>query len=133
MEPNYNEQNIESNPKAQPQEICRVCHQPILSQWYYCPNCGTKVHEKPLSVSTKTQISLYIFSAILPLMGFIFVKRWKGMKYAKSNNPKEKQIGQIAWTIIIISTILVMYFAYIETNRAVQNALNGMNMDLGAF
>jgi len=133
MEPNYNGQNIESNPTPQPQETCPVCHQPILPQYYYCPNCGNKVHREPLSTSVKSQISIYLFSAILPVIGFLFVKRWPGIKYAKSKDPKERQIGQIAWTIVIISTILVIYFAYVATNRAVQSALNSMNMDLGAF
>jgi heme/copper-type cytochrome/quinol oxidase subunit 2 len=113
--------------------ICPNCHQPILPTYFFCPNCGAKINEAPLATDTSAQILLYAFSIILPMMGFIFITRWKGNKYAKSEDPKTKLIGQIAWTIIIISTILTIWFVYVEVQNFIQSTLSGINADFGGL
>ena len=111
--------------------LCPVCHQPVLPQYYFCPNCGAKLKEAPLSTMPATQAWIYLFSFILPFIAFIFVTRWPGVKYYKSQDPKAKQIGQIAWGILIISTILVIWLAYLWTQSLIQSSLTGINTDLG--
>jgi len=61
------------------QAICLACHQPILPQYYFCPNCGKKIKEAPLSTTIKTQAWIYAFSIILPMICFIFVTKWPGV------------------------------------------------------
>src|ERR1700679_2412971 len=73
--------------------VCTYCHQPLLPTYYYCPNCGTKVSGGELSTSLFTQAWIYIFSAILPVMGFIMVTKWPAIKYYRSVDPKAKNIG----------------------------------------
>ena len=111
--------------------VCSFCHQPLLPGWYFCPNCGTKVETAPLSTSVSTQIGIYAFSIILPLICFIFVTKWPGTKYAKSADPKAKQIGQIAWVLIVLSTLVTIWLAYIWTQEAIQSSLNSINADMG--
>lgn len=111
--------------------ICSVCHQPILTTYYFCPNCGVKLNIAPLSTSVITQIGIYAFSIILPFICFIFVTKWQGIKYYKSNDPKAKQIGEIAWVLIILSTIAVIWLAYIWTQMAIQSTISSMNTDFG--
>src|ERR1035437_6799385 len=111
--------------------ICPACHQPILPQYYFCPNCGKKLNEAPLSTTTGTQAWIYIVSIILPMICFIFVTRWPGIKYYKSNDPKAKHIGQIAWTLIILSTIVTIVLVYVWTQQMIQSSINSINTYMG--
>ena len=110
--------------------ICPTCHQPILPNYYFCPNCGTKLNSAPLSTTLFAQIRIYAFSFILPFIGFIFVTRWPGVKYFKSTDPKTKQIGQIAWVIIILSTALVIGLVYKWTQNTIQSTIEAINADM---
>ena len=132
MEQNFGEQIIPSYPSSV-SNTCSVCHQPILSQYYFCPNCGAKIKETPLSTTPQTQAFIYAFSIILPMICFIFVTRWPGIKYFKSSDPKAKQIGQIAWTLLIVSTIVVIFLAYVLTQRMIQSSIDSINTDFSAF
>ena len=116
------------------QDVCPTCHQPVLSAYYFCPNCGTKLgREKPLSTTIGTQIGIYAFSIVLPMICFIFVTRWPGVRYFKSKDPKEKQIGQIAWALLILSTIFVIWLAVVWTQDYIQSTVSSINNDLGSF
>ena len=120
MEPNTS--SVASN--------CPTCHQPVLSYYYFCPNCGTKLNQAPLSTTLPAQISLYAFSIILPMICFLFVTRWQGVKYFKSKDPKTKQIGQTAWVLLIISTIFTIWLAVVWTQSYIQSTVNSINSDL---
>ena len=110
--------------------ICQTCHQPILPQYFFCPNCGVKLNTAPLSTTVMTQIGIYLFSIILPLICFIFITRWPGLKYSKSKDEKTKSIGFVAWGLLIISTLLVIWFSYTWTQQAIKNLNDSLNMDL---
>ena len=112
--------------------VCPYCHQPILPAYYFCPNCGTKLSTGELSTTQFTQAWIYLFSAILPLMGFIFITRWPGLKYYRSAEPKAKIVGTIAFGIIIISTIITIWLAYVWTQNEIQATINGLNADTSA-
>lgn len=111
-------------------QICSVCHQPILPSYYFCPNCGTKVNEPPLSTSLAAQAWLYIFSAILPMIAFLTISKWKGLKYFRSQDEKAKKIGIVAFVILIASTILLIYLSYVWTKQLIQSQLDSVNQDL---
>lgn len=111
--------------------ICSFCHQPILPQYYFCPNCGAKINSAPLSTTVGTQAWIYAFSIILPMILFIFVTRWPGVKYFKSSDRKAKLIGQIAWALLIVSTIITIWLVYIWTQQMIQSSINSINVDFG--
>ena len=111
--------------------LCPVCHQPILPQYYFCPNCGTKLNSIPLSTTPGTQAWIYAFSIILPMMCFLFVTRWPGVKYYKSTDPKVKLIGEIAWTLLILSTIITIWLVYVWTQQMIQSSIGSINTDFG--
>jgi hypothetical protein len=52
------------------------------------------------------------------------------VKYFKSNDPKAKRIGEIAWVLLILSTIITIWFAYVLTQEAIQSSVNSINADL---
>ena len=111
--------------------ICLVCHQSLLPQYYYCPNCGTKVNSAPLSTTPLTQTWIYALSIVLPMILFIFVTKWPGIKYFKSSDPKAKRIGEIAWTLIILSTIITIWLGYVWTEQMIQSQISSINADFG--
>jgi len=111
--------------------LCPVCHQPILPTYYFCPNCGTKLHSAPLSTSVATQAWIYAFSIILPFIAYIFVTRWPGIKYVKSEDPKARNIGIAAWVLIILSTVFAIYLTVVWTEDTIQSSINSINADFG--
>ena len=113
--------------------ICTICHQSILPEYYFCPNCGAKINTAPLSTTIQTQTWIYAFSIILPMICFIFVTKWPGMKYFKSSDPKIKRIGQIAWGLLILSTIITIWLVYIWTQQLIQSQINSINTDFGGL
>jgi len=80
-----------------------------------------------------TQAGIYLFSVILPMICFIFVTKWQGVKYFKSKDPKAKQIGEIAWTLIIVSTLLTVWLAYFFTQEAIQATEASINADMSGY
>jgi len=132
MEQNSKEQITSYDIKPMP-AVCSFCHQPILPQYYFCPNCGQKLNLAPLSTTVGTQAWIYAFSIILPMLCFIFIRKWPGVKYVKSSDPKTKQIGYVAWTLLILSTFLTIWLAYVWTQNAIQSSIESINMDFGDF
>jgi DNA-directed RNA polymerase subunit RPC12/RpoP len=117
--------------------VCSTCHQPILPQYYFCPNCGTKVNGKevPLETNTTAQVKIYALSIIQPMVLFLFYTKWHGIKYFKSDDPKAHKIGQIAWALMIISTVVTVWLScisYVAMTKAIESSLNSsMTTDFG--
>ena len=131
MEQSFNETTLSKvNPTI---TLCPVCHQPVPSQYYFCPNCGAKIISAPLSTTTGTQIWIYLFSIILPLICFLFVTRWPGIKYYKSQDKKAHRIGQVAWILLILSTIITVWLAYVWTQQLIQSQIQSINTDFSGM
>ena len=113
--------------------VCQVCHQSLMSSYYYCPNCGTKVGSGALSTSIGAQLWLYVFSIILPMMGFLFITRWQGMKYFRSPDKKTNQIGQVAWALIILSTIVTIWAVVVWTQNYIKQTQNDLNSSMSGY
>jgi hypothetical protein len=111
--------------------LCHTCHQPLKIEYYFCPNCGAKTQETPLPTTPSEQIKLYIYSAVLPWIGFFTIGKWTGLKYLKSKDQKTKQIGIIACIIMAVSLILLCYVGYIEYQAAVQSINSSISSDFG--
>lgn len=127
MEPEQTIPTFAQTPKT---ETCPVCHQPIKPEYFFCPNCGAKLHAPPLSVTPLSQALLYAFSIILPWIVFIFITRWQGIKYLQSEDPTCKKIGAIATALLVLSTILTFWIAYVTLTSMVQSQIAAVNADL---
>jgi len=121
------------HPVAPDALVCPYCHQSVLSSYYYCPNCGSRLNAAPLSTSPGTQAWIYFFSIILPPMCYIFVTRWQGWKYYKSEDPKTKQVGTIAIALLAISTVVTIWLAYTWTQDAIQSSVASINADMSDY
>jgi hypothetical protein len=110
--------------------VCPVCHQPVAETYYFCPNCGAKIHEPPLSTSLFTQAWIYAFSLILPVMCYLFITRWPGIRYLRSKDEDARTVGTIACGLLALSTFATMYYAYVWTEDAIQSQVNQINQDM---
>jgi hypothetical protein len=128
MDPNSPEQ---PTPTSAPL-VCSYCHQPIQPTFYYCPNCGTKLTVAPLSTTPLTQTWIYAFSIVLPFICFLAIGKWPGLKYYRSEDPKTKSIGMTAWILMLLSTVVMCWLAYVWTMDAIQSTMNSINTDLSA-
>ena len=97
------------------QLVCPQCHQPILPEYYFCPNCGKNLKEKEVPVSVWAQVGVYLVSVFLPPLGL-----WPGIKYVMKPNKQAKLVGWIAIGLTIISTIVTLWLTY----GVFQNYLN---------
>jgi hypothetical protein len=114
-------------------QVCPYCHQPILPSYYFCPNCGTKLNAAPLSISPGTQAWIYILSVILPMMLFLYITKWPGLKYYRSKDPQARQIGMIAIVLLALSTVGTIWLTIIWTQDAIQATNASINADLGSY
>jgi len=123
---------MENVPVPAPQTLCPQCHEPVPPAAYYCPNCGKKMSEPPLSTSAGAQAWIYAFSIILPVICFLAVKYWQGIKYARSNDPKAKRIGFIAIVLMAISTVVTFWLAAVWIDQVIQSSANSIG-NLGGY
>jgi len=112
--------------------ICPVCHQPVLPQYYFCPNCGAKLNPVPLSTTRTAQAKLYAHSIILPMLAFFTASKWQGIHYFKSSDPKTKQIGLIACILVTLSTVLLVWYTIVWTQQEIASQVNSINADMSA-
>jgi hypothetical protein len=113
--------------------LCPTCHQAILLEYYFCPNCGTKLRMPPLSASFTTQTKLYMHSIILPLLCFITISKWRAFDYLKSNEKGMRQIGMTACLLLLLSTVAFGWYATVLTRSIVQSQVDSLNGDLGGY
>lgn len=82
---------------------CKFCGFPVSENFYFCPNCGKKLKQPPLSTSIGKQISVYAISIFLPPLGL-----WPALKYIAQKDSKARIIGIVAIVLTIISTIITI-------------------------
>lgn len=110
-------------PPAQPAVplYCPQCHQPVSPMDYFCPNCGKKLSEPGLSTTIGAQVLLYGFSIVLPIICYLAITKWEGIKYARSDDPKAQQMGWIAIALLTISSIVVIWWTTQWINGFIQS------------
>jgi hypothetical protein len=82
--------------------LCPICQYKTQSDWYFCPNCGKELKEKPPVISVFKQIIIYLVSFFLTPLGL----GW-GLKYIRYKDRKTKIIGMISIILTIVSIILM--------------------------
>lgn len=103
--------------------LCPKCQTPNPAVNNYCPSCGQKIREKPLSATLLTQLGLYALSVFLPPLGL-----WPAFKYLRQEDPQLKRIGIIAVILTVLSVIASIYFAAAVVNQ-VNNQVNQQRQD----
>jgi uncharacterized membrane protein YqaE (UPF0057 family) len=75
-----------------------------LTEFYFCPNCGNNLRERPKPISILTQIGLYILAIFLPPLGL-----WPGIKYLAKKGKQAKWVGSITIVLTLISSVIVTW------------------------
>jgi hypothetical protein len=114
-------------------QLCPYCHQPVLPSYYFCPNCGTKLSSPPLSTTVLTQAWIYAFSIILPVICYLAITKWPGVTYYKSQDPKAKAIGTVAWGLLILSTVVTLWLGYVWIENTIQSTTSTINAQLNGL
>jgi hypothetical protein len=109
--------------------LCPQCHLPVKPEYYYCPNCGKNLREAVplLPTDMLSQILLYGFSIVLPIIFYLAITKWQGIKYIRSSDPKAKQMGYIALALLIISSVIFFWWSIVQLQGYVQSSLNDVN------
>lgn len=111
----------------EPTLICHNCQTLYLPEAYFCPNCGKKLRDKPLSTSVAKQIAVYLTSLFLPPFGLI-----PGIKYLKQEDSKSKMIGVLAISITLISLIVSIMIA-VNVASSLNKVVGGQLNPYGGF
>ncbi len=91
---------------------CSACNFPLTETFSFCPNCGKKIKDPPVSISLATQIGIYLLSILLPPLGL-----WPGIKYIVKHDQKAQTIGMIAILLTIVSTIFTLWVTFAAFNQ----------------
>lgn len=61
---------------------------------------------------------------------FLAVTKWPGLKYYRSEDQKAKMIGTVAWVLLVLSTVITCWLAYVWTQEAIQSSEASINADM---
>ena len=105
-------------------QVCKSCHSISPNTYFFCPNCGKKLKEKPLSTSFSKQAILYLISFFLPPFGLP-----QGIKYLRQNGGKQKAIG----ITIILLTIASISISIMIVNSFMSSVSKLYNGDFNSY
>lgn len=107
-------------------QLCSACHFALSETFYFCPNCGKRIKEPPMSAMK--QIGIYALSILLPPLGLV-----PGIRYLLQKDQKVKTIGIVAIILTIISTVITLWFTMTLFNQLNQtmNIQKQQIQDLG--
>jgi hypothetical protein len=73
-----------------------------------------------------SQVLLYGFSIILPIICYLAIGYWKGIKYLESKDAKAKQIGIIALVLLLLSSAITFWIGVVWIQDTVQSAMTSV-------
>ena len=103
------------------QNTCNVCHQKVLDEYFYCPNCGNDLKEKPATVSFAIQLGVYALAIFLPPLGL-----WPGIKYLSKKGSQAKRVGAIAIALTVITSVVTIWAIFSIFNNYISEINNLM-------
>jgi hypothetical protein len=109
--------------------LCPQCHLAVKPEYYYCPNCGKNLRQGATVLPTDilSQVLLYGFSIVLPIIFYLAITKWQGIKYIRSVDPKAKQMGYIALGLLILSSVIFFWWSIVQLQGYVASSLNDVN------
>jgi len=105
-------------------KVCSVCHQAVLEEHYFCPNCGNSLKEKEVSVSGIAQVGLYALAIFLPPLGL-----WPGIKYMMKKGGQAKRVGLVTVVLTLLSSALTIWSIFVIFSSYVEQ-LDGLMLGL---
>ncbi len=94
---------------------CPFCNASIDAAAFFCPNCGKKIREKPVSIALGPQLGVYALSLLLPPLNLPWT-----IRYLKSSDPKAKIVGWVSLALMIISVVFAIWLS-IGLTKSIQS------------
>lgn len=85
-------------------QTCPSCKENVSSEYFFCPMCGKKLREKPLSTSFGRQLGVYVISFLFPPFGL-----GSAFNYLRQPRASAKVIGVIAILLTSASLMMISY------------------------
>lgn len=98
--------------------VCDFCHTTNPAAFFFCPNCGKVLRQKPLSTSIPKQAWVYFVALFFPPFGI-----FSGIKYLRQKTTAEKTIGIAAIILTLISLLISAWLLFFSINK-IQSAMN---------
>ena len=108
------------------QVTCLYCKRNISLSDFFCPNCGKKLKEKPLSTTFTRQLLIYLLSVFFPPFGI-----WPAIKYLRQSDERSKKIGLVALFLTIISIVITTWLTISFLNSIGKEFSNQLNIYQG--
>jgi hypothetical protein len=89
---------------------CPFCNNQIEAKAFFCPICGKKVREKPVSMGFWSIFLLFILCIFLPPLNIGLT-----IKYMKSADPKAKKIGIASLVVMLVVLVAAGISTYYLT------------------
>ena len=102
---------------------CPTCKASTKPEWYFCPQCGKVLQEKPIHLTAGKQLLIYLVSFFLAPFGLVW-----GIKYVRNKDRKVKVVGIICIFLTIFAlTITVGAYSVImgKYTRMLNNLSTG--------
>lgn len=98
--------------------ICPFCYSQIIATAVFCPSCGKKVRETPISTGIAAQLLIYFLSLFLPPFGL-----GSTLRYLRNPDPKAHMIGIIS-LIMTISAIFIAIYMFTSLVSSLTGSLS---------
>jgi RsiW-degrading membrane proteinase PrsW (M82 family) len=96
-------------------QTCPYCNFTLTAPVHFCPNCGEKLIQQPVSLFFSTKLLVYFISVLLPPLGL-----WYGFKYLRQKDKDAKQLGLAAVILTTVSLLISLWIAFSFINNLTQ-------------
>jgi hypothetical protein len=107
------------------QTICKFCGQTVFANYYFCPYCGKKLIDPPITFLK--EFGIYLFSIFLPPLGL-----WPGIKYLLQKNARAKRVGIITIILTVLSIAITLWLSVAAFNN-INQAINAQLQNQSQF
>ena len=99
--------------------VCQYSSFPVTDENYFCPHCGKKLKDKPVSIGTWAIVWLFVLSVLLPPLGIGLT-----MRYIKADEESTRTIGWISLLVTVVSLMVAIWISKL--------ALDGINQQINS-
>lgn len=108
--------------------MCKSCQNPVSPTYFFCPYCGRKLRQPPLSTSVGKQIGIYLLAVFFPFFSII-----PGIRYIRQSDSISKSVGIVTLLLSGIFLMLNIYFFYVSMDYFKQLLNSPLLIDTGTI
>ena len=86
--------------------ICKYCSLPISREDFFCPHCGKKLKDKPVSLGILSLSWLFILSTLVPPFGIGLT-----IRYIRAEDERARIIGWVSLGITVFALVTTVWIS----------------------